>query len=72
MQKVDQDPCHRARDRVQTACTHDQSRHDKGTNCRPYVLYACTTEHEPTTSKGIFHGMTTKRGARPNNVFFIL
>ena len=56
--QVDQDPCHRARHRVQTSCTHHQSRHDKGTNCRPYG--------RPTMSKGIFHGMTTKRGLAPN------
>ncbi len=30
------------------------------TNCRAIHTIDCTT----TTSKGIFHGMTTKRGAR--------
>ena len=40
--QVDQDPWYRARHMVQNSCTHHQSRHDKGTNCRPYVR---STDH---------------------------
>ena len=59
-----------------TNCLH--SRHVKGTNWRDQAghirMYVCMYARGPirtTTSKGIFHGMTTKRGARlrarPNN-----
>ena len=43
-QRIDQVPCHRARHRVQTACTRDTT---KGTNCR------VIRTHGPMNSLGL-------------------
>ncbi len=43
MQKVYQDPCHRARQRGQTACTRDTTKVQ--TARLPGHTYDCTTDH---------------------------